>query len=177
MKAVDQIATMTTTTTLKSRGRIRYSPTNNGKIERRDGGTTKWWVVIDVDPEIGRYYRELYRLSHYKTQVINRPAWDAHISIIANEVPPDQTAWRKHERRWINFEYLHQPLSNGLYVWLPVICEEALDLREELGLKRNPYHPLHLTIGNNKDDEWNKKPSLVKPAVVKDGIEAAYREQ
>jgi len=136
----------------KSKGKIRYSPTNNGKIERRDGGTTKWWVVLDVDEEIGRYYRELYRLNHYKTQVINRPAWGAHVSVVADEIPLNQTAWRKYDRKLINFDYLPQPLGNGKYVWLPVVCEELLDLREELGLKRNPYHPLHLTVGNNKDE-------------------------
>lgn len=148
------------TKTMKSQGRIRYSPTNNGKTERRDGGTTKWWVVIDVDPEIGRYYRELFRLSCYKTGVLNRPTWDAHISVVANEIPPDQTAWRKYERKLITFEYIHRPEGNGVYVWLPVICSQALDLREELGLSRNPYHPLHLTIGNTKDDEWINKRNM-----------------
>jgi len=71
---------------------------------------------------------------------------------VANEIPPDQTHWREYERKWIEFEYTPVLKSNGVYVWLPVICEEALDLREELGLSRNPYHPLHLTVGNNKDE-------------------------
>lgn len=143
-------ASTTTITRLKSRGRIRYSPTNNGKMERRDGGTTKWWMVIDADPEIGRYYRELFRLNSYKTRVLNRPVWNAHISVVTDEYPPNPGVWRKHERKWIDFEYVPQPCENGTYVWLPVVCEKALDLREELGLKRNPFYPLHLTIGNTK---------------------------
>lgn len=146
---VDLIATMNIQH--KTRGRIRYSPTNNGKIERRNGGSTKWWMIIDVDPEIGKYYRELYKLANFKTKVINRPIWDVHISIVTGEIPPNKTLWKKHEKRWIEFEYFHQSLSNEVFVWLPVICEEALDLREELGLQRNPFHPLHLTIGNKKD--------------------------
>ena len=143
--------TIITPTRFKSVGRLRYSPTNNGKSIRRDGGTTKWWLVIDCDSNIGRYYRELYRMAHHGVYTIQRPAWDAHISIIANEKPPDEKLWRKYEGRYIEYEYLHKPDGNNLYVWLPVFCEQALDMREELGLKRNPYHPLHLTVGNCKE--------------------------
>lgn len=132
-------------------GRIRYSPANNGKMTRRDGGTTKWWVVIDVHPEIGNYYRDLYRLKNFNTKRIFRPMWDAHISIISDERPPDETHWKKYEGKKIRFEYEHRPLNNGIYFWLPVNCEQALDLREELGLKRNPRYPLHLTVGNCKE--------------------------
>lgn len=136
--------------TFKSRARLRYSPTNNGREIRRDGGSTKWWLVADCDPEIGRYYRELYRLNYYSVHTIQRPSWGAHISIISDEKPPDETHWRKHEGKLIEFEYSYMLEGNGMYVWLPVLCEKALDIREELGLKRNPFYPLHLTIGNRK---------------------------
>lgn len=89
-------------------------------------------------------------MAHYGVHTIQRPAWDAHISVIANECPPDETHWRKYEGRLIEYEYLHRADSNDLYVWLPAFCEEALDIREELGLKRRPYHSLHLTVGNCK---------------------------
>jgi hypothetical protein len=146
---------MTIMPRFRATGRLRYSPTNNGKVIRRDGGTTKWWLVIDCDPNIGRYYRELYRMDNYSVRTIQRPAWDAHISVIANEQPPDKfmSAWRKHEGQRIEYEYVHYAQSNGTYVWLPVWCEKALDIREELGLKRNPYHQLHLTVGNCKETQ------------------------
>ena len=149
---MNMITTMTTSPKkFKAFGRLRYSPTNNGKIIRRDGGTTKWWLVMYVCHDLGRYYRALYCMNHYGVHAIQRPAWDAHISIISNECPPDQSRWHAHEGKRIQFEYLHAADGNDLYVWLPVICEEALDIREELGLKRRPFHPLHLTIGNRKE--------------------------
>lgn len=151
MNTAPTIITTTPLLNIRSSGRLRYSPTNNGKSVRRDGGTTKWWLVIDCDPNIGRYYRELYRMESYGVRTIQRPAWDAHISVIANERPPVEKHWRKYEGRLIEFEYLHRPDSNELYVWLPVFCEEALDMREELGLKRHSYHSLHLTVGNCKE--------------------------
>jgi hypothetical protein len=175
---VVMIVDTTMTMIVKGRGRIRYSPTNNGKIERRDGGTTTWWVVIDVSPEIGRYYRELYRLDSFNVRTINRPTWDAHISIVTNEEPPNKTFWRSYERKWIDFEYVHKPDSNGVHVWLPVICPAALDLREELGLKRDPYYPLHLTVGNNKEqDAWTKDIKYANPAKAKEVSAVIFQNQ
>lgn len=146
-------ALTTRTPRFRATGRLRYSPTNNGKIIRRDGGTTKWWLVIDCNPNIGGYYRELYRMENHGAKTIQRPAWDAHISVVTNEKPDDKHIdfWKKYEGRRIEYEYVHQSQSNGTYVWLPVWCDEALDMREELGLNRNPYHPLHLTVGNCKE--------------------------
>lgn len=132
-------------------GRLRYSPTlPNGTMVRRDGKTTKWWLVIDCDPLIGRYYRHLYHLYHWKTREIKKPSWEAHISIIANEQPPNEALWRKYDGQHIEFEYNHVAGENDIYVWLPVYCDRALDIRQELGLPRHPYVPLHMTIGNNK---------------------------
>lgn len=136
--------------TLRSVGKLRYSPTINGSHQRRDGGTTKHWLVIDCDPEIGRYYRQLYKMAHFGVRVIHRPAWEAHISVVCDEPPPNPEFWLNYEGQEIEFDYVVEPESNGLYVWFPVICERALDIREELGLTRNPKLPLHLTIGNSK---------------------------
>lgn len=138
---------------LQSVGKLRYSPKLNGSLQRRDGGSTKWWLVIDVDPEIGKYYRELYYLSRYKVEKIQRPAWEAHISVIRDEPPLDKykKLWEKYNGVQINFEY--DPMKSKCdetYVWFPVKCDRALEIREELGLSRQPFFPLHLTIGNFK---------------------------
>lgn len=136
----------------RSTGRLRYSPTINGSTNRRDGGTTKWWLVVDCDPEIGRYYRTLYSMWTYKTSTLQQPAWSAHISIVRNERPPNEKAWKKYAGKPIEYTYIPKLEFNGIYVWLPVICDQALDIREELGLSREPYYSLHLTIGNRKEE-------------------------
>lgn len=138
---------------LKSTGILRYSPKLNGSLERRDGGSTKWWLVIDVDPEIGRYAREMYRLWTYKTDIIRRPAWEVHVSVIRDEEPADQykPLWEKYNGLEIEFQYdMMGATGDDTYVWLPVVCEQALDIRTELGLSREPYYSLHCTIGNRK---------------------------
>lgn len=134
-----------------SSGKLRYSPQINGTWDRRDGGTTKWWLVVDADPEIGRYYRTLYNLITYRCQRLQRPAWEAHVSAIRDEKPPKPQFWKRYEGFAIEFEYDPKPEFNETYVWLPVKCPIILDLREELGLPREPMFPLHLTIGNCKN--------------------------
>lgn len=134
----------------RSIGKLRYSPQINGSLLRRDGGTTKWWLVIDCDPAIGKYYRELFHLTSHRTQSLQRPAWESHISVIRNEPPPNKSLWKAREGQKIEYEYIPEPVFNGIYVWLPVVCEPALDIREALGLARQPEYPLHLTIGNRK---------------------------
>ena len=134
----------------KSTGKLRYSPKlNNGSTDRRDGGSTKWWLVIDVSPGIGRYYRDLYAMSRWNVETLQRPLWEAHISVIRDEEPKSQfkPLWNKYNNQRIEFLYDgYNAIGDGTYLWLPVVCEEALKIREELGLPRMPYFPLHLTI-------------------------------
>jgi len=136
----------------KSTGRLRYSPTINGSMNRRNGGSTKWWLVIDCDPEIGRYYRSLYQMWSYNVSELRRPAWETHISVIRDEKPPNESDWMKYDGQTIEFVYTPDLEFNGIYVWLPVTCNRALDIREELGLNRNPFYNLHLTVGNRKEE-------------------------
>jgi hypothetical protein len=143
---------------MQATGRLRYSPKLNakGSTTRRDGGSTKWWLVIDCPPGIGKYYRELYAMSRYNVETLQRPLWEAHISIIRDEPPPDHLKyfWERYNGKQINFEYDgYRAANNGTYVWLPVVCNAALDIREELGLPRHPYFALHLTIGNFKNGD------------------------
>lgn len=105
---------------------------------------------MDCDPEIGAYYRNLFWLHTNKCQSIQRAAWASHISIVRNEEPPDPTKWYEYDGEEIEFDYTPPVQNNEIFYWLPVTCERLLDIREELGLPRQPAYGLHLTVGNNK---------------------------
>jgi hypothetical protein len=117
-------------------------------------------VILDADPEIGRYYRHLSHVFRRSDNKIQRPAWKEHISVVRNEEPPadKKPLWGKHEGEVVVFSYNPIACSRGgeslsgqdLYVWFEVDCSRLLDLREELGLSRRPEFDLHLTIGNRK---------------------------
>ena len=130
---------------LTSAGTLRYSPALLG------GGQEKWWLVMDCDREIGRYYRSLYEMHWNRCRKIQPSSWAEHVTIIRNEEPPEanKKLWLKYDGLSVDFSYSPNTQSDDLYVWLSVHCPFLLDIREELGLPRDPLYPLHLTVGNS----------------------------
>lgn len=127
-----------------SSGLIRYSPQLLG------GKGGKYWVVTDGDPEIGRYMRHLYCLMNNRCKTLDRPAWKEHITVIRNEQPTDDKMvfWEKYNGLVIDFSWDLIPETDEYYYWIPIQCSFALDMREELGLPREPEYSLHLSIGH-----------------------------
>jgi hypothetical protein len=133
-------------------GICRFAPPLNagGGRVRRDGRTTDWWLILECEPDVGRYLRHLHALHTHRTDTLSDPLWGPHVSIIQDERPVDMRLWRSLEGQPMAFEYSLPPEDIGAYVFYPVHCTEALDYREALGLPRAPRWPLHLTIGNRK---------------------------
>jgi hypothetical protein len=129
-------------------GKLRYSP----KAESIPN-PSKWWLVVDADPNLARLYRELFNWENRCRFKIFKPAWDAHISVVRDEKPPRIEMWEKYSGEEVVFEYDPTIKTNGEYYWLDVQCERLLDIREEMGLPRlyqfdnGETMNLHLTIG------------------------------
>ncbi len=134
-------------------GRYEFAPAlgANGKRVRRDGATTDWWLIIRLDKDLGRYLRQLYTLDSPAGGAISDPLWGAHVSIVQNEKPENLQHWQDRDGREVELEYLQDPRETDGYLFLPVVCAEALDYRQTLGLPREPRWPLHLTFGNRKN--------------------------
>lgn len=123
-------------------GVLRYSPKLIG------ASSSKWWLVIDCDPALGKYYRHLFYLMTNRCYKLQRPAWESHITVIRDEEPPNKSNWERYASQEIEFEIIPEVETNGEYYWFPVECVKALDIRVELGLNREPIHPLHISIGH-----------------------------
>jgi hypothetical protein len=111
-----------------------------------------WWMTLLTCEELGRYYLEQCRYAYrFSSLRILRPAWGSHITIVRGEEPPDRALWQrireKVETKELVFSYCPIIRTNGKHFWLDVELDEALDLRERLGLPRSPAYPLHLTVG------------------------------
>lgn len=126
-----------------SKGKLRYSPKLLGNRNE------KYWLVLDCDPEIGRYYRYLYRIGAYKN--LGRPSWKEHITVVRNEEPPNKHLWEKYEGEIVEFSYGHDIIDNSVYYWLAVQSSRLDEIRVELGLSKIPEFPFHVTIGNSLD--------------------------
>jgi hypothetical protein len=127
---------------MKSSGVFRYSPRTSSIPN-----PSKWWLVIDCDEELARYYRSLCNWENRASFKLNRPAWGSHISVIADELPPKAELWNLYAGEIVEFEYEPILQNNGQYFWFSVKCNRAHEIRVELGLARDLKYPLHLTIG------------------------------
>ena len=75
------------------------------------------------------------------------PMWGTHFTIIAR-ASLRQSDLSEYEGKKIWFEYDNERIhTDTRYFWMPVRCDYVRDLREKLGLSRDPYWPLHLTFG------------------------------
>ena|ERR1700676_966439 len=129
---------------MKSLGKIVYSPQSHL-------GINKNWVVLMGDDNISLYYRKLYEMEYPYlngrfSSKLTRPIWGSHCSFIRNEFISDKL-WGTDNNKIIEFDYFDGVKTNGTYFWLRVECPYLLNLRERLGLCRNPKLDLHLTIG------------------------------
>ena len=110
--------------------------------------STKWWLILECDREIGRYLRHLYTVSVHHTRQLQEPLWGTHVSVVRDEEPPHLEFWEEVAGDEVVLHYEPEiRIANG-FAFAPVRCEPALDYRERLGLPRQPEYPLHLTIGN-----------------------------
>lgn len=133
-------------------GVCRFSPPLDprGGTTRRDGRSTEHWMILQCEPELGRYLRHLHHLDARRARLLADPLWGPHISVVQDEPAADPARWMDREGEAMAFELLYPPQVFDAYVFYPVRCEAALDYRELLGLPREPRYPLHLTIGNFK---------------------------
>lgn len=120
----------------KSKGIIRYST------------GPSYWVLIDCDQEIGKYYRRLYNSFHYNCKTIRKPSWAEHITVIRDEEPINKSLWGCYNGIEIEFEYENIIKDNDEFYWLDVYCDFLYQIRIDLGLGKDPEYPFHLTVGN-----------------------------
>lgn len=110
-----------------------------------------WWLIIDVDEEICRYYRHLIRFYNPSLQ-LNPSRNGADITTIAGKYEkPDiehEYLWNKYEGEKIDFRYNPKINTDGEYFWMEVECERIEEIRKELGLTPKIIQPWHLTVGN-----------------------------
>jgi hypothetical protein len=116
-----------------------------GDVEYHDSG----WIVLACCQDLTRYYKSWLRV-----KALCSAPYGSHITIVngREEDPRASDAWKKYNGKTIEFGYEPDIRTDGEYYWLPVVCPQLLDLREELGLKRELRFPLHLTVAKVKDN-------------------------
>ena len=123
-------------------GILQYDPPRPG-MKRR----TSWWIIVNVDREITRYYRWWVK-SHYWID-LHQPAWNAHISVLRGEQPRKDLMhlWKKYDGQRVDFEYSHNvcAVKNSVFWTVEVTSEFLTGIRDEFEVPSD--WPFHLTIG------------------------------
>jgi len=112
-------------------------------------------LYVDIDDDISKFYLSL--IPKYIANP-NHQKYNAHITVVRNELPINLKNWRKYENYNIDFFYSPNIQTNNIYFWLNVYSSFLINLRKELGLpetselSRPPSGEkcFHITIGNLK---------------------------
>lgn len=143
---------------IETTGILNFSPPE----KTRKHLSQKEWkrhALIETDCDLERYYA--WFLEKRFNLKLNKTLRGTHISFIADRYS-DTGKWEEVSKKYhntpITFYYEIEPRSNIEHWWLRVHCPQAEDIREELGLPREPYHPFHLTLGfaNEKNIEHSE---------------------
>ena len=125
---------------------LKYNP-RRGKNQNSD-----WWLVVEVDPEITRYYRWWAKTS--LGILLHAPSWDAHVSVVRGEEPKNRLAWGKHDNQIIAFNVKPDVRQTGdttgwdrpdNYWFVDIFSAELSAIKQELGFA--PKEKYHITIG------------------------------
>ena len=114
------------------------------------GAAEGFWLYLECCSELGRYYRYTARSMDTMFVRLMKPAWGTHMTVVRREVSPvcsPRQAAQFYEGIELEFKYYPEPSTNTKHVWLNVVADDLLDLRESLGLSRYPEYPLHVTVG------------------------------
>lgn len=126
----------------RQRGMITFD--SSGTISVRNDN----WMIILIDADIGRYYLTRFNRSRpVLTGQVMSPKWGPHISLVRGEAVKNQELLSEIDGRIVDFRYSPIVRWDGRHAYLDAECQEALDIREQLGLLREPSCPLHVTVG------------------------------
>lgn len=136
---------------------------------------TGYKLIVEVDPEIVRYYRTLMP----KYIQSNPQMFAPHISVVREEIPPNLDLWGKYEGQKAEFSYTGTVHFGAIYCWLNVFSTQLEEIRLELGLPVSTQYTLppegfvkcfHCTVGNFKEppcksqlevyDDGSQRPAL-----------------
>ena len=131
---------------INSKGILRYY----GEKEDLLNKDRRAWVVLDVDPNIGRLYHRL--IPKYKNADPQR--WASHITVVrlGVETVSNIEMWKKHENKEVEFTYDNQIEYHKPYFFLRADSEQLKEIRVELGMApyRIGFSDFHITVANVK---------------------------
>ena len=131
----------------KVRGILEFSPEDKTK-KHASQASWKRVAMIRTNCELDRYYA--WFLKKRFNLELNKNLRGTHVTFINDRMNTkifDQFA-QIFNGKEIDFYVETEPRSSGEHWWLRVHCPEAESIREVMGLSREPFYGMHLTLGH-----------------------------
>jgi hypothetical protein len=142
---------------VKLRGKIEFSPQDVTK-KHKSQSSWKRVAIIKTDCDLDKYYA--WFLTKRFNLKLNQNLRGSHVTFISDKMDKKtfDEASKIFNGKEIDFYIELEPRSNGEHWWLRAYCPDAENIREALGLRREPYFGLHLTLGhvNEKNLEFSE---------------------
>ncbi len=131
---------------IKLRGILEFSPDDVTK-KHKSQSVWKRVAIIKTNDDLDRYYA--WFLSKRFNLEFNRNLRGSHITFISDRLDKDifDEASKIFNGKEIDFHLDLEPRSSGQHWWLRAYCTDAENIRETMGLSRDPFFNLHLTLG------------------------------
>lgn len=137
---------------IRVKGILDFEPED---VTRKHKSQSSWkrTALIKTGCDMDRYYA--WFLKKRFNLDLNKNLRGSHVTFISDKLEKSifDQASNIFNGKEIDFFINTEPRSSGLHWWLRVHCPDAESIREAIGLPRDPYFGLHLTIGyaNNKN--------------------------
>jgi hypothetical protein len=131
---------------IKYRGILEFSPEDKTR-KHRSQSVWKRVAIIKTDCDLDRYYA--WFLKKRFNLELNKNLRRTHITFINDRLDKDvfNQAAKVFNNKEIDFYLEIEPRSNGQHWWLRAHSPDSENIREAMGLSRDPYFGLHLTLG------------------------------
>lgn len=130
----------------KVKGIIEFSPKDRTQ-KHVEQSAWKRVAMIRTNCDMDRYYA--WFLKKRFNLDLNKTLRGTHVTFISDRLEKSvfEQAATMFNGKEITFYVENEPRTNGTHWWLRVYCPEAESIREVMGLNREPYFGLHLTLG------------------------------
>jgi hypothetical protein len=141
---------------IECKGKILFQPENKTKKHEKQDWKKVAMIILDCD--LDKYYA--WFLSNRFNLEFVKPLRGGHVTFISERISNEKfnKLAKKYNGKEITFFYEIEPRTNIKHWWLRIHSPEAEAIRQEIGLNKEPYFGLHLTIGymNEKNMEHSE---------------------
>jgi hypothetical protein len=134
----------------KVRGILDFSPEDKTK-KHASQASWKKVAMIRTNCELDRYYAWFLK-KRFNLELV-RNLRGTHVTFINDRM--DAQTFNQFtdlfDGKEIDFYVETEPCSSGEHWWLRVHCPEAESIREIMGLSRDPFFGMHLTLGRAEE--------------------------